>query len=105
MSVLKPYGVWLVITPFNFPQALSGGPAGAALVAGNTVVIKAPSETPWTVRLLVDCFRDAGLPEGVVNFLTGSGGDIGNYLVTAPWWTASPSPAPSGWAWASKSAP
>ncbi|MCB2227752.1 MAG: aldehyde dehydrogenase family protein [Desulfarculaceae bacterium] len=84
MSVLKPYGVWLVIVPFNFPQALSGGPAGAALVAGNTVVIKASSDTPWTVRLLVDCFRDAGLPEGVVNFVTGSGGAIGDYLVDSP---------------------
>ncbi|MCF8032354.1 MAG: aldehyde dehydrogenase family protein [Desulfarculaceae bacterium] len=84
MSVLKPYGVWLVITPFNFPQALSGGPAGAALVTGNTVVIKASSDTPWTVRLLVDCFRDAGLPEGTVNFITGPGSSIGDSLVDHP---------------------
>ena len=45
-SVLKPYGVWAVISPFNFPFALSGGPAGGALVAGNTVVYKPSSDAP-----------------------------------------------------------
>ncbi len=71
-SVLRPYGVWLVISPFNFPAALTGGPAGAALVAGNTVVMKPAPDTPWTVRLLAECFLDAGLPAGVVNYVTGS---------------------------------
>ncbi len=61
-SVLKPHGVWLVIAPFNFPFALAGGPSGAALVAGNTVVFKAASATAWSGRLLADAFRDAGLP-------------------------------------------
>ena len=61
-SVLRPYGVWLIISPFNFPAALTGGPAGAALAAGNTIVIKPASDTPWTSRLLAECFRDAGLP-------------------------------------------
>ena len=81
VSVLRPYGVWLVISPFNFPSPLSGGPAGAALAAGNTVVIKPASDTPWSVRLLCDCFRDAGLPEGVVNFVTGPGSSLGQTLI------------------------
>ena len=50
-SVLKPYGVWLVISPFNFPPSLTGGAAGAALAAGNTVVSKPSPETPWTRSL------------------------------------------------------
>jgi len=84
ISVLRPYGVWLVISPFNFPFALSGGPMGAALVAGNTVVLKPASDTPWIVRLLADCFRDAGLPDGVVNFVTGPGRTLGQALVDSP---------------------
>src|SRR5574341_343374 len=73
ISVLKPYGVWLVVSPFNFPFALTGGPTGAALVAGNTVVIKPATETAWIVRLYAECLRDAGFPDGVVNFVTGPG--------------------------------
>ncbi len=80
-SVLKPYGVWVVISPFNFPAALTGGPAGAALAAGNTLVIKPASATTWTTALLVDCFRQAGLPDGVVNFVSGPGSTVGNALV------------------------
>ncbi len=81
ISVLKPYGVWLVISPFNFPFALTGGPAGAALVAGNTVVIKPATDTAWIVRLYVECLRDAGFPDGVVNFVTGPGSTLGQALV------------------------
>jgi len=81
ISVLRPYGVWLVISPFNFPFALTGGPTGAALVTGNTVVIKPATDTAWIVRLLVECFRDAGLPEGVLNFVTGPGRTLGQALV------------------------
>jgi 1-pyrroline-5-carboxylate dehydrogenase len=55
ISVMRPYGTWLVISPFNFPASLTGGPAGAALVAGNTVVMKPATDTPWTVRLLAEC--------------------------------------------------
>jgi len=84
LSVLRPYGVWLVISPFNFPFALTGGPAGAALVTGNTVVIKPATDTPWIVRLLAECFRDAGLPDGVVNFVTGPGRTLGQALVESP---------------------
>lgn len=84
VSVLRPYGVWLVVSPFNFPAALSGGPAGAALVAGNTIVLKPATDTPWTVRMLAECFRDAGLPDGVVNFVTGPGSTLGQALVESP---------------------
>ncbi len=83
-SVLRPYGVWLVVSPFNFPFALTGGPAGAALAAGNTIVMKPATDTPFIVRLLADCFRDAGIPDGVVNFVTGPGRTIGAALVGSP---------------------
>jgi 1-pyrroline-5-carboxylate dehydrogenase len=84
ISVLRPYGVWLVISPFNFPAALTGGPVGSALVTGNTVVMKPATDTPWIVRLLAECFRDAGLPEGVVNFVTGPGRTLGQALIDSP---------------------
>lgn len=83
-SVMKPYGVWAVLTPFNFPFALAGGPVAAALVAGNTVVLKSASDTPWSGRLLADCLRDAGLPPGVFNFLSGSSADLGDTLLDHP---------------------
>jgi 1-pyrroline-5-carboxylate dehydrogenase len=84
ISVLRPYGVWLVVSPFNFPFALTGGPAGAALAAGNTIVIKPATDTAWIVRLLAECFKDAGLPAGVCNFVTGPGRTIGQALVDSP---------------------
>lgn len=84
VSVLRPYGVWVVISPFNFPGALCGGPSGAALVAGNCVVAKPASDTPWTSRLLAECFRDAGLPDGVFNYVTGGGATVGEALINDP---------------------
>src|SRR4029079_9511018 len=80
-SVMHPYGVWAVVSPFNFPFALAGGPVAAALVTGNTVVLKSASETPWAGRMLADCLRDAGLPPGVFNYLMGPGGAIGDALI------------------------
>jgi 1-pyrroline-5-carboxylate dehydrogenase len=81
VSILRPYGVWVVISPFNFPCALTGGPAAAALVTGNTLVMKPATDTPWTARLLADCFRDAGIPAGVFNFVTGPGSTLGQALI------------------------
>jgi 1-pyrroline-5-carboxylate dehydrogenase len=83
-SVMRPYGVWAVIAPFNFPLALAGGPVAAALVTGNTVVVKGATDTPWAGRLLTDCIRDAGLPPGVFNYLSGSGRDVGEAIVAHP---------------------
>lgn len=84
VSKLKPFGVWVVISPFNFPAALTAGPIGAAIVAGNTVVYKPAEDTPWTSRLLAEAFRDAGLPDGVVNYVTGKGSVVGKSLVEDP---------------------
>ena len=83
-TVLRPYGVWAVIAPFNFPYALAGGPIGAALVTGNTVVFKTASDTALSGALLMQAFRDAGLPDGVVNHVTGPGGSIGDALARHP---------------------
>lgn len=83
-SVLRPYGVWLVISPFNFPAALSFGPASAALVTGNTVVLKPATDTPWVPRLISQCFIDAGIPAGVFNFVTGPGSTLGQALIDSP---------------------
>ena len=75
--VLKPYGVWGVISPFNFPFALSGGPAGGALVAGNTVVYKPSSDARLSGVLLTQAMRDAGVPDGVFNMVMGPGETVG----------------------------
>ena len=79
-SVLKPHGVWAVISPFNFPMALSGGPSGGALVAGNTVVYKPSSDAPLTGVHLAQVFHDAGLPAGVFNMVMGPGESVGAEL-------------------------
>lgn len=79
-SVMKPHGVWAVIAPFNFPFALAAGPAAAALVAGNTVVLKSSLVTPWSGLLLAQCLQDAGLPPGAFNCLLGEGESVGQAL-------------------------
>ncbi len=83
-SIMKPYGVWAVIAPFNFPFALAGGPVAAALVTGNTVVVKGAPDTPWAVRLLAECIRDAGIPQGVFNYLADPDDSAGPLLVDHP---------------------
>jgi 1-pyrroline-5-carboxylate dehydrogenase len=79
-SVLKPYGVWAVISPFNFPMALAAGPSGAALAAGNTVLLKPSPQGSFTGVKLYECLRDAGLPAGVFNYLSG-GDEVGAAIV------------------------
>ncbi len=79
-SVLKPHGVFAVISPFNFPLALCGGPAGGALVCGNTVVFKPSSDAPLLGLKLYEVLRDAGLPEGVFNYVAGPGESVGAEL-------------------------
>ena len=80
-DVMRPYGVWGVISPFNYPMALVAGPAGAALVAGNTVVLKPSEIGSWCAHRLYDVLVDAGVPPGVVNLVTGPGETTGAALV------------------------
>ena len=82
-DVLRPYGTFAVLAPFNFPAALSCGMTSAALIAGNTVVFKPSEETPWTGAILGEIFAGAGLPAGVFNLLHG-GPETGRALVAAP---------------------
>jgi 1-pyrroline-5-carboxylate dehydrogenase len=79
-SVLKPHGVWAIISPFNFPMALSGGPAGGALVAGNAVVYKPSSDAPLCGVKLAEIADLAGLPHGVFNMVSGPGAVVGAEL-------------------------
>ena len=77
VSMLRPYGVWAVVGPWNFPLALSTGMSAGALVAGNTVVYKPSSDSPVLGHEMSRAFLDAGLPRGVFNFITGPGGTVG----------------------------
>ena len=83
-DVLRPYGVFACIAPFNFPLALSAGMSSAALAAGNTVVYKPAEDTPWTGLKMYEVYRDAGLPAGVFNLLVGRREDIGDPLWQHP---------------------
>lgn len=83
-SVLRPHGAWAVISPFNFPLALSGGPVVAALVAGDTVVFKPSSEAPMMGVALWEVLRDAGLPAGVFHLVAGPGDTVGVELQENP---------------------
>ena len=83
-SVMKPYGVWAVISPFNFPMALAGGPAGGALVAGNTVVLKPSHQGYFTALKLHQALTDGGVPAGALHILTGPGSVVGQALWQHP---------------------
>ncbi|MBI4584660.1 MAG: L-glutamate gamma-semialdehyde dehydrogenase [Planctomycetes bacterium] len=80
----RPLGVVAVIPPWNFPAAILTGMAAAAIVAGNTVVLKPSSETPVAAAKVVELFERAGLPPGVLNFVPGSGAAVGDGLVGHP---------------------
>ncbi|HSL68438.1 MAG TPA: aldehyde dehydrogenase family protein, partial [Actinomycetota bacterium] len=79
-SVMRPYGVWAVISPFNFPMALAGGPVGGALVAGNTVVLKPSHQGYATALKLYEAIREGGVPPGAFHVLTGPGSEVGQEL-------------------------
>ncbi len=83
-SVLRPYGVWAIISPFNFPMALAGGPAGGALVAGNTVVFKPAHQGLFTGLKLYEALRDGGVPAGAFHVVTGPGSQVGAELTENP---------------------
>jgi 1-pyrroline-5-carboxylate dehydrogenase len=83
-DVMRPHGVWAVISPFNYPMALVAGPAGAALVAGNTVVLKPSEIGSLCAHLFYDVLVEAGVPAGVVNLVTGPGETTGAALVADP---------------------
>jgi 1-pyrroline-5-carboxylate dehydrogenase len=82
--VLKSWGAWAVIAPFNFPLALATGMAAGALIAGNTVVFKPATDTPFLGLKLYEALRDAGLPAGVFNYVSGSGSVVGEALISHP---------------------
>ncbi len=79
-----PLGVGAVIPPWNFPLAILVGMTSAALVTGNTVVLKPSSDSPGIGSMFVDLMKEIGLPPGVLQFLPGSGEEVGNTLVEHP---------------------
>ena len=83
-SVMRPHGVWAVISPFNFPLGLATGMAGAALITGNTIVLKPTSIAPFSVLKLYHAFIDSGVPPDAVQFITGPGRVFGEIITAHP---------------------
>ena len=79
-----PLGVGVIIPPWNFPLAILTGMTSAAIVCGNTVVLKPSSDSPLIGYRFMEVMEEAGLPDGVVNFVAGPGGAVGDTLVTHP---------------------
>jgi 1-pyrroline-5-carboxylate dehydrogenase len=77
----QPMGVGVIIAPWNFPTAILTGMSSAAIVAGNTIIMKPSEFTPVIGAVVAEIFEEAGLPEGVLNFLPGYGSEVGDYLV------------------------
>ena len=84
MAIRVPVGVAGIITPWNFPMAIPTWGIFPALLSGNTVVFKPASDTPKTASRLVEIMMEAGIPEGVINLVYGSGGDVGTAIVAHP---------------------
>src|SRR6185436_2695146 len=82
--VYLPLGVGAIIPPWNFPLAITVGMTTAAIVTGNTVVVKPASDTPAIAWQFYQLMEDVGLPPGVFNFVTGSGGVVGDTIVRHP---------------------
>jgi NAD-dependent aldehyde dehydrogenases len=83
-SVMRPYGVWVVISPFNFPIALAAGMISAALLTGNTVVMKPTSKAPLSGLHLYHALVEGGVPAEALQFLTGSGRPFGVLVAKHP---------------------
>jgi alpha-ketoglutaric semialdehyde dehydrogenase len=83
-AVRKPIGVVGLVTPWNFPSAIPAWKLAPALICGNTVLLKPASAAPLSAWRIVEACHEAGIPKGVVNFIAGSGGALGQALVTAP---------------------
>lgn len=79
-----PLGIGIVISPWNFAFAIMAGTTVAALVTGNTVLLKPASSTPVVAAKFVEVLEEAGLPKGVLNYVPGSGAEVGDYLVDHP---------------------
>lgn len=79
-----PLGVGVVIPPWNFPFAILAGMSAAAIVCGNTVVLKPSSDSPMMGWLFMEIMEEVGLPSGVLNYLVASGAEAGDYLVMHP---------------------
>jgi len=79
-----PLGVGVIISPFNFPLAIMAGTTVAAIVTGNTVLLKPSNNTPVVAARFVEVMEEAGLPKGVLNYIPGSGAEIGDFLVDHP---------------------
>ncbi|MDQ0247312.1 1-pyrroline-5-carboxylate dehydrogenase [Bacillus fengqiuensis] len=79
-----PLGVGIILSPFNFPLAIMAGTTVAAIVSGNTVILKPADSTPVIAAKFVELMEEAGLPEGVLSFVQGVGAEIGEYLVDHP---------------------
>jgi succinate-semialdehyde dehydrogenase/glutarate-semialdehyde dehydrogenase len=84
LVVKRPLGVVVAIVPWNFPTTLLGNKLGPALVCGNTIVAKPAETTPLTTLRIAEIMREAGLPEGVFQVVTGKGSVVGEALVTDP---------------------
>src|SRR5881275_1666746 len=84
MAVRMPLGVAGLITPWNFPIAIPSWKSMAALICGNTVVIKPASLTPLSVVMLAEAFEEVGLPRGIFNVVTGGGKEVGQPMLTHP---------------------
>jgi 1-pyrroline-5-carboxylate dehydrogenase len=82
--VYIPLGVGAVIPPWNFACAIMAGMTSAAVVTGNTAILKPSSDSPWIAHRFVALLEEVGMPAGVVNFLSGSGGEVGDPLVQHP---------------------
>ncbi len=82
-ALRKPVGVTGLVTPWNFPIAIPAWKLAPALICGNTVVLKPASASPLSAWRIVEACHEAGIPKGVVNFISGSGGTLGSALVNA----------------------